>query len=258
MPRSQRPQEDFDSESEPNNSRRFTPCPGLSENFKTDKLVLTCKGCHRFFALCCHHYDPDLGLDEQTSCHRDLVVYTDGACSNNGRDNAAAGIGIAWGPSGGNGDNVLALPIDDTLDPGGMRTSQRAELLAAFEGLKRICDFEAEHLAKRRKKHSGDDSDMPVIVITTDSLYVVKGMTEWLPVWKAQGLRKVGGGQPSNLDLFHKLEAEAEARERRYDCKVKFWHIARKYNHIADGLAKRGAQAAKVNKAEHAFSLLGL
>jgi len=27
------------------------------------------------------------------------VVYTDGACSNNGRRNAQAGIGVWWGPN---------------------------------------------------------------------------------------------------------------------------------------------------------------
>ncbi|KAF8550769.1 hypothetical protein OG21DRAFT_1513628 [Imleria badia] len=89
------------------------------------------------------------------------------------------------------------------------------------------------------------DSCTPEVVITTDSEYVVKGMTEWLPNWKRNGLRKADGKRPSNLDLFCKLDAEVEERERRRGCSVKFWHIARTYNSIADKLAKDGAHVAR-------------
>ncbi|CAO1596944.1 hypothetical protein XANCAGTX0491_000771 [Xanthoria calcicola] len=44
-----------------------------------------------------------------------------------------AGIGFACGAEDG---WQGSLPVDDEVDPGGRRTSQRAELLAALEGLK--------------------------------------------------------------------------------------------------------------------------
>ncbi|KAG8221383.1 hypothetical protein J3R82DRAFT_1559 [Butyriboletus roseoflavus] len=59
-------------------------------------------------------------------------------------------------------------------------------------------------------------------------------MTEWLPNWKRNGLRKSNGQRPSNLDLFCKLDAEVEERERRHDCRVMFWHIDRTHNTVAN------------------------
>jgi len=69
-------------------------------------------------------------------------------------------------------------------------------------------------------------------------------MTEWLPAWKERGWQKTDGNQPANLDLFQKLQAEVEARERQLGCKIKFWHVKREYNQIADGLAKDAARRA--------------
>lgn len=72
-------------------------------------------------------------------------------------------------------------------------------------------------------------------------------------------MRKPNGQRPSNLDLFLKLDAEVMKREREHACKVMFWHIERGYNTIADGLAKRGARAAKIaggGGLEYAFTAL--
>ena len=85
-----------------------------------------------------------------------------------------AGIGIAFGMCVG---DQFSIPVDDTLDPGGKRTNQRAELLAALEGLKKFCDHSDEWMEEQ-------GSSKPVVIITTDSEYVVKGMAEWLPHWK--------------------------------------------------------------------------
>ncbi|KAH0828829.1 ribonuclease H-like domain-containing protein [Lanmaoa asiatica] len=135
------------------------------------------------------------------------------------------------------------LPVFHS-DPGAKRTSQRAELLAALEGLKKIGDYDEGFFAYSSRTRRGG-SDEPIIVITTDSEYVVKGMTEWLPTWKANGMRKPNGQRPSNLDLFLRLDAKVVKREREHVCSVVFWCIERGYNTIADGLAKRGARAAK-------------
>ncbi|KAH7884255.1 ribonuclease H-like domain-containing protein [Phlebopus sp. FC_14] len=203
--------------------------------FETNELVVTCDFCGRFYAKCCAH--------PSETCHLNQIVYTDGACRNNGKDGAASGIGIAVGLPDDVCQHQWALPVDDNLDPGKKRTNQRAELLASLEGLKKVCELDAEGIAGCMEQ-GGYEDDTDVIVIATDSEYVVKGMTEWVPAWKQRGWRKSGGGKPFNLDLFRKLDEEVEARERRHACRVKFWYIPRKYNGLADALAKRGALSA--------------
>ncbi|KAF9236995.1 ribonuclease H-like protein [Melanogaster broomeanus] len=210
-----------------NGDRHFAPCPSLQRAFDAGELVVTCDFCGRFFVRCCLHPDSE----SDPICHHYRVVYTDGACTDNGRDDAVSGIGFAFGE----GNDQASIPVDDRLDPGGRRTNQRAELLRRSRGP------EEDLKRKRRRDRDGDS-------YRTNSEYVAKGMTEWLPAWKKRGWRRSDGRRPSNLDLFCKLEAEVEARERRHDCKIKFWHVRREYNHIADGLAKGGARIASVDR----------
>ena len=53
-----------------------------------------------------------------------------------------AGIGGALGEGKG---APWAIPVGDGIDPDGKRTSQRAELLAAIEGLYRLSEDEYDH-----------------------------------------------------------------------------------------------------------------
>lgn len=68
-------------------------------------------------------------------CHYYKIAFVDGACLGNGRNEATAGIGIAIGR------NPMtmqwAISIDDDIDPSFVRTSQRAELLAAIHGIQK-------------------------------------------------------------------------------------------------------------------------
>ncbi|KAF8120343.1 ribonuclease H-like domain-containing protein [Boletus edulis] len=201
--------------SDEDSGRLHTPFPTLTSEYNTEQLILTC----------------ECG-DHKEICHHSPIIYTDGACSNNGSSDAVAGIGIAFGTREGDPDDEgtcqFSIPVDDVLDPGGKRTSQRAELITALEGLKKICNHDKELMSNDYKKRE----------------YVVKGMTEWLPNWKENNWREPNGQQPSNLDPFRKLDAEVEERERAHGCKVNFWHIDRDYNKIADRLAEQGARAA--------------
>ncbi|KAL9028154.1 MAG: hypothetical protein Q9196_003436 [Gyalolechia fulgens] len=73
-------------------------------------------------------------------------------------------------------------------------------------------------------------------IIATDSEYVVKGMTEWLPRWKSNNFRTSQNTKPANLDLFLQLDAALTAEEVAQDVNIGFWHVAR------DALAKMAAQ----------------
>jgi len=212
------------------------------DGYTVDELVLTCDLCSRFYARCPRH--------ASWTCHRNRVVYTDGACSNNGRFGALAGIGVAFGEDEGYDEtHQFSFPVDDILDPDEPRTSQRAELLAALVGLQKICDItdmeEDDEYGCPRQNHAHRNApSRDWIIIATDSKYVVSGMTEWLPRWRENGFLNSRGRPPVNLDLFLRLEDEIEEREGILDCEVKFWHIDREYNTIADELARRGVNAA--------------
>jgi len=63
-------------------------------------------------------------IDEPAIFNPDYYVYTDGACSNNGKDNALAGIGIFFGI---NDNRNISKKIE------GKQTNNRAELSALME-----------------------------------------------------------------------------------------------------------------------------
>lgn len=158
----------------------FNPC----SQYDIDDVVNACRRCGRFCVKCCLH--------ETRTCHHCRLVFTDGSCLNNGAHGSASGIGIAFGrPEGepGTGRSYqFSIPVNDRLDPEGKRTNQRAELLAALHGLKKICRFDDGYLMRKMEKVGVDylNPDSAEIVIATDSEYVVKGVTEWLPRWRVR------------------------------------------------------------------------
>ena len=111
--------------------------------------------------------------------HRTVVIYTDGACSGNPGPGGWGSVlmyrGHRWEMSGG----------DATT------TNNRMELLAviqALEALKRPCN----------------------ITMHTDSTYVMKGMTEWLPQWKKRDWKTAAKKPVKNVDLWQRLEQAIE------------------------------------------------
>jgi ribonuclease HI len=73
----------------------------------------------------------------------------------------------------------------------------------------------------------------------SDSEYLVKGATEWLPGWKAKGWKRKGG-ELLNLELWQKLDQVLQAHEVT-------WHWVRGHadnakNEYADQLAVRAAE----------------
>jgi ribonuclease HI len=46
-------------------------------------------------------------------------------------------------------------------------------------------------------------------IIQTDSQYVIKGITEWLPAWKARGWRTADRKPVKNQELWEKLDQVA-------------------------------------------------
>lgn len=98
-------------------------------------------------------------------------------------------------------------------------TNNRMELTAAIrslEALKRPCQ----------------------IRLTTDSTYVMKGITEWVPGWIRKGWRTAGGTPVKNVDLWQALMA-AQA-DHHVEWQWVKGHAGHPGNERADLLANRG------------------
>lgn len=136
-----------------------------------------------------------------------VELYTDGAC----RGNPGPG---GWGV-------VLRYRGREKTLHGGdaLTTNNRMELLAAIEGL--------EALTRPSR-----------VRVTTDSQYVQKGITEWLPGWKRRGWKTSGRTPVKNVDLWQRL-AEAAGRHEVEWCWVR-GHTGHPENEQADALANRG------------------
>lgn len=138
----------------------------------------------------------------------EVLIYTDGAC----RGNPGPG---GWGA-------VLRYGNNEKLLYGGESetTNNRMELTAV------ICALECLKHNKRRVR------------ITTDSKYVLQGITEWIQGWKAKGWRTASKKPVMNADLWQALDALVQ----QFDID---WHWVRGHsghpeNELADELANRG------------------
>jgi ribonuclease HI len=141
-----------------------------------------------------------------------VEIYTDGACKGN------PGPG-GWGAllKTGTGERELFGGEPRT-------TNNRMELTAvirALETLKPSCE----------------------VAVYTDSQYVQKGISEWLPDWKRRGWRTAGKKPVKNVDLWQALDRLAGMHRVA-------WHWVRGHaghpeNERADALANRGVESLR-------------
>jgi ribonuclease HI len=122
--------------------------------------------------------------------HPLVHLFTDGACSGN--------------PGPGGWAFILRHPATgkELERSGGEResTNNRMELTAVVEGLSAL------------KKPTS-------VEIFTDSVYVGKGMSEWLPKWKANGWRRKEGTKfvpVKNEDLWRQLDEQLARHQIKY------------------------------------------
>ena len=76
------------------------------------------------------------------------------------------------------------------------------------------------------------------VVLTTDSEYLRKGITEWLQQWKSRGWKTAAKKPVKNIDLWQRLEQAIAGHQVE-------WHWVRGHsghaeNERADQLANRG------------------
>lgn len=139
-----------------------------------------------------------------------INLYTDGSCLGNPGPGGWAYV-LEWG-------DYRILGADGMAET----TNNRQELYAVIYGLERI-----------------EDKRKPVIVYS-DSEYVVKGVSQWMAKWKANGWKNARKREVVNRDLWEHLDGLLS----EFDS-VRFqWikaHNGHEWNEYADELASSAA-----------------
>lgn len=141
-----------------------------------------------------------------------VIIYTDGGCVPN------PGTG-GWA--------AVLLSSDSRKEISGSEaesTNNRMELTAAIHAL--------EHLKRDCR-----------VDLYTDSEYVKRGITEWLPMWKYRNWKRKGG-PVKNVDLWQRLDAASQPHEINWN-----WvrgHAGNAENERCDELV--GAAIAKLRR----------
>lgn len=156
--------------------------------------------------------------------HKPVYIYADESCLGNqfrdrARPGAAAGLIERFDDRRGWHRRDYALFEPDT-------TNNRMAILSAIAGLsslKRPCD----------------------VVFTSDSQYLVRGMTEWVHGWARKGWKRKGG-PIENLALWRRLVDEA--RRHRVEWRWVKGHAEHPKNEYANELAT-GTASSRVSLA---------
>lgn len=143
-----------------------------------------------------------------------VTIYTDGACQPN--------------PGPGGWSAILRFGDKEWIRSGGeaYTTNNRMELTAAVEALQAL-------------------PEPMQVILYTDSQYVQRGVTQWLPRWLARNWRG-SSGKVANVDLWQALVSAAARHQIEWR-----WlrgHAGNNHNARADRLA---------NEAMHKFKSIG-
>ena len=82
------------------------------------------------------------------------------------------------------------------------------------------------------------------VILHVGSQYVLKGMTEWLPGWKARGWRTAAKQPVKNVDLWQRLDALVNGVGHEIEWRWVKGHNGDPGNERADALANRGVAQA--------------
>ena len=116
-------------------------------------------------------------------------IFTDGACSDNGKKQARGGFGVHFYSKKGSG-----LDISMPLMQNEPQTNNRGELRAIQAALDAI-----ERYGNTWSKEFDE------YCIWSDSEYSIHCLTKWAPTWRRNGWKKGDGGLIQNVDLIRPI-----------------------------------------------------
>lgn len=128
------------------------------------------------------------------------IVFADGASSGN------PGPG-GWGA-------VIATPEGQVIELGGgerATTNNQMELMAVIAALDRLRNVPG------------------AVEIYTDSVYVIRGITQWIWGWRKRDWKTAEGGDVANVDLWQRLSALVARRGKENPIS---WHFVRGHSGI--------------------------
>ncbi|MGC0371777.1 MAG: hypothetical protein DGJ47_000477 [Rickettsiaceae bacterium] len=141
----------------------------------------------------------------------EVIIYTDGACSGNP------------GPGGWGALLIFKDTKKEIFDGTQETTNNQMEMQAAISALQQL------------KKTCN-------VNIYTDSVYVQKGITQWIHGWQRNNWRKSDNKPVKNVELWKELQSEINKHNVTWH-----WvkgHANNEGNIIADSLAVRGKEKA--------------
>jgi len=113
---------------------------------------------------------------------KNFIIYGDGACSGN--------------PGPGGFGAIVVSPdgiVQELADGSPKTTNNRMELSAIIESFKYILNSKFLTVAS-------------CVQIFTDSVYVIRGATQWLYGWKRKGWKNAAGEDIANPDLWNEMD----------------------------------------------------
>ena len=159
-----------------------------------------------------------------TSAFKDtIVIFCDGACSGN--------------PGPGGWGSIVATPDGYVKELGGKiapTTNNRMELTAVIEALIKVKSL----------------SNM--VILCTDSTYVIRGITQWVFGWRKKSWKTAEGKDVANKDLWEELSELVAARGKgNIDWKYVRGHIGIAGNERCDEIA------VSYSKGDHVYLYSG-
>ena len=143
-----------------------------------------------------------------------VIIHTDGSCLSNPGPGGWAAV-LRWQDN----ERELTGSEPDT-------TNNRMELMAAIMGLNAMT--------------------RPMLVdLHTDSRYVMNGVQDWMPRWKANGWKTAAKKPVANQDLWQQLDEAVIRHQVRWH-----WvkgHAGNPLNERCDVLARSAAEAIALN-----------